>query len=197
MSLAQKGLTPVEMMATASRALLNGGYELIKTFPAWDTATSRLFEDEYNIVGVSVVETCAELISSWPDLQGSLVGVISRRVTREEQKSWDGYLVLLTPDIAPSGDAELEAIRYNTSRLRKLVATGSELRTSADVDRAVSPFLPLRYAAGSESPESALELVPAILANEGIAKETTQALIDAFRDQAPLLERLHELRSKS
>lgn len=195
MSLAQ-GLAPVEIMATASRALLDGAYELIKTFPDWNTASSRLFEDEYNIVGVSVFDTCAELLSAWPDLQGSLVDVISRRVSRTENKSWDGYLVLLTPGIAPSGIAELEAVRYNTTRLRKLVATGSELRARADVERTVSPLLPLSYASGIQSPHSALALLPDLLAAKRVTKETTQALIDAFLDQSPLLERLHELRSK-
>ena len=129
---------------TRSRVLIDGGYQQIsQRFKKWDTSTSRLFEDEYNVVGIGIFDTCGELLQAWPDLQGSLVDVISSQVGHEEGKSWDGYLVLLTPSVAPSDNAGLEAVRHNTTRLRKLVATGDDLQSPTDVERraAAAPAL--------------------------------------------------------
>ena len=191
------GFTPTDLMAAASRALTDGGYQQIaRMFKEWDTPTSRLFEDEYNVVGVVIFDTCGELLHAWPDLQGSLVDVISGQVGHEEGKSWDGYLVLLTPGLAPSEDAAIEAVRYNTTRLRKLVATGNDLQSPTDVQRVLSSLMPLGHARASLGQESALDLLPNLLADQGVPKETTQLLVDAFREQSPLLERLHEQRSQ-
>ncbi|MFI5352359.1 MAG: hypothetical protein ACHQZS_05280 [Candidatus Binatales bacterium] len=197
MTVSTTGPTPTELIATASEALIAGGYlQIVGRFPEWDTATSRLFEDAYSVVGVVVFDTCGELLRAWPDLQGSLVEVISQHVGRAEAKSWDGYLVLLTPALAPSGKAEVEAVRYNTTRLRKIVATGDDLQTTADVERVLSSLLPF----GQEGPKlsrwSALDLLPKLLADQGVPEETTAMLIGAFREQAPMLERLHSLRVK-
>ena len=189
------GLTSTELIAAASQLLINGGYQQIShRFEKWDTSTSRLFEDEYNVVGIGVFDTCGELLQAWPDLQGSLVDVISSQVGHEEGKSWDGYLVLLTPSVASSESAGLEAVRYNTTRLRKLVATGDDLQRPTDVERVLRRLLPLSQESANLSQESALDLLPKLLADQGIPKETTQLIVDAFRNQSPLLERLHKER---
>jgi hypothetical protein len=188
--------TPTDLIAGASQVLTAAGYQQIALrFKDWDTPTSRLFEDEYNIVGVVVFDTCRELLRTWPDMQGALVDVISRHVGHEESKAWDGYLVLLSPGLAPSEGTAIDAIRYNTTRLRKLVATGDDLRNSTDVERVLRPLLPLSAERANVSQGSALDLLPKLLADQGIPTETTRALVDAFREQSPLLERLHELRS--
>lgn len=195
MSTVPTGFTSTDLIAAASQALTNGGYHLVaRRFEAWDTPTSRLFEDEYNVVGVVIFDTCGELLRAWPDLQGSLVDVISSQVGREEGKSWDGYLVLLTPGVAPSEDTAVETLRYNITRLRKLVATGDDLQSPTDVERVLRPLLPLAQERASVSQGSALDLLPKLLADQGIPKETTQLIVDAFRDQSPLLERLHQHR---
>lgn len=193
MSKPSDGLTVTDLMAAASKALVDGGYrQVARRFEEWDTPTSRLFEDNYNIVGIVIFDTCGELLRSWPDLQGSLVEVISRHVGHEESKAWDGYLVLLSPGLASSEDAAIDAVRYDTTRLRKLVATGDKLRNLTDVERVLRALLPLGEERARLSQESALDLLPKLLADQGIAKETTQVLVDAFREQAPLLERLHQ-----
>lgn len=189
--------TVTDLMAAASNALLEGGYrQVTRRFEDWDSATSRLFEDSYNIVGIVIFDTCSDLLQSWPDLQGSLVEVISRHVGREESKAWDGYLVLLSPGLASSESAAIEAVRYNTTRLRKLVATGDDLRTSTDVERVLRALLPLGEERTGLDQQSALDLLPKLLADRGIAKDTTQIIVDAFREQAPLMERLHQKREK-
>jgi hypothetical protein len=195
MTRASAGFTPTDLVASTSQALVAGGYEQIAgRFPDWDTPSSRLFEDAYNIVGVAVFDTCRELLRAWPDRQGSLVDVISRHVGQEEAKSWDGYLVLLTPGVAPSEDSGIETVRYNTTRLRKLVATGDDLQNPTDVERVLRPLLPLGQEQAKVTQQSALDLLPGLLYDQGIPRETTQLLVDAFREQLPLLERLHELR---
>lgn len=188
-------MTTTDLIAASSSVLEAGGYQPIRTgFPEWDTASTRLFEDKYNVVGVAVFTTSAELLASWADLQGALVGVISRHVGQSESKAWDGYLVLLTTGIAPSHDAEIEALRYDTTRLRKLVATGDDLSTPGDVERLLRPLVPLRTAQGSASELTALDLLPGLLAEQGINEGTTELLVKSFIDQEPLMDALHRTR---
>jgi len=187
------GFTSTDLIAAASQTLIVGGYRQITSrFRDWDTPTSRLFEDEYGVVGVVVFDTCAELLRTWPDLQGSLIEVISRHVGKEEAKSWDGYLVLLSPGIAPSESTAIDEVRYNTTRLRKLVATADDLKSATDVERVLRPLLPLPQERANIGQESALDLLPRLLAEERIPGNVTRVLVDAFREQSPLLERLHE-----
>lgn len=186
--------TPTDLIAAATRTLQDGGYRQISEgVPGWNSQATRLFEDAYSIVGLVVFETCGELLRTWTDLQGSLVDVISQRVGREESKAWDGYLVLLSPGMAPSEESELESIRYNTDRLRKLVATGDDLQSVTDVERALRPLLPLTIQGASLGQETALDLLPKLLSSQDIPEETTRALVKAFREQSSLLETLNEL----
>jgi hypothetical protein len=192
------GLTCTDLIASAAQALLDGGYRRINgKFAYWDTPTSRLFEDEYSVVGMVAFDSCSELLQSWPDLQGRLVDLISGHIGRQESKAWDGYLVLLSPGLAPVDIQEVENIRSNTTRLRKLVATGDDLRTVADVERVLRPLLPFSHEQASVTQGSVLELLPKLLTDCGIEKETTKLLVDAFRDQSPLLEKLHQLKGES
>jgi len=187
------GFTVTELIAMATEILLAADYRQISSgFPDWNTPTSRLFEDEYNIIGVVVFETCTELLHEWTDRQGSLVSLISGHVGKVESKTWDGYLVLLTPALAPSEETELEKVRYNTVRLRKLVATGDDLKHPTDVERVLRSLLPLGLEAADVGRSSALDLLPRILADKGINEEVTQLLIGASQKQLPLMERLHE-----
>jgi hypothetical protein len=191
------GFTTTDLIAAASQVLLEGGYRQSNgRFPEWGTPTSRLFEDEYSVVGVAIFETCRELLQTWPDVQAVLIDVMSRHVGSQESKSWDGYLVLLTPGLAPSESEAIEAVRYNTTRLRKLVATGDDLKLSTDVERVLRPLLPLRPERAELGQESALDLLPKLLAAQQIPEEVTRALVDAFRQQSPLLEQLHQQRGE-
>jgi hypothetical protein len=188
------GFTSTDLIVASSQTLIANGYrQIVGKFPEWDTPTSRLFEDEYGVVGIVVFDTGAELLRTWPDLQASLVEVISRHVGREEAKSWDGYLVLLSPGIAPSQSTAIDEVRYNTTRLRKLVATADDLLNPTDVERVLRPLLPLPQERANVDRESALDLLPRLLAKQKISEQVTHVLIDAFREQTPLLERLHQL----
>jgi hypothetical protein len=187
--------TATDLIAIASAILKGAGYRQITPgFPEWDTPSSRLFEDEYNIVGVVVFATCGDLIREWADRQGALVDLISGYVGKSESKSWDGYLVLLTPALAPSEQIEIDTVRYNTTRLRKLVATGDDLQHPTDVERVLRSLLPLGLERIDVSRTSALDLLPKLLAAEGIDQRVTRILIESFKQQKPLMEELHERR---
>ncbi|NOT02174.1 MAG: hypothetical protein HOP29_16310 [Phycisphaerales bacterium] len=191
-----ENLTSTDLIATASDVLTRGGYQRIADrFPEWDTTSSRLFEDSYNVVGLVVFDTCDELLRTWADVQGRLVDVISRNVGQGEAKSWDGYLILLTPGLSPSEETSVEDVRYNTTRLRKIIGTGEDIRSMADVERVLRPLLPLGSDAAKLARATVLDLLPKLLAISGIPESTTKSLVDAFREQAPLLESLHKLRS--
>jgi len=188
-------MTPTDLIASSTSVLAAGGYQPIREgFPEWNTTTTRLFEDKYNVVGIAVFTTTADLLQSWADLQGALVDVISRHVGQMENKAWDGYLVLLTTAIAPASDANVEDIRSDTTRLRKLVATGEDLSAPGDVERLLRSLLPLRDPQGSIGQGTALDLLPELLEEQGINKSTTKVLVRSFIEQEPLMEALHRTR---
>lgn len=184
--------TPTDLVAACSSKLEASGYRAIREgFPEWNTPFARLFEDEYNVVGIAVYSTCAELLRSWVDQQGSLVEAISSKVGLSEGKAWDGYLVLLTAGPAPYGETGVEDIRRDTTRVRKLVATGQELSSPSDVERLLGPLLPLSPEPGSARRGTALDRLPDLLAAEGVDSETTRLLVRAFLDQKPMMDALH------
>ncbi len=190
--------TESELILVASDALIRGGYRRIESrFPEWDTPTSRLFENEFSVVAVAVFGTCADLLDTWPSLQGSLVELMTRNVSQTESKSWDGYLVLLTPAVAPSELVHIEEVRYDTSRVRKLVATGDDLRAVGGAERILSPLLPLGADRVSDGPASVLDMLPGLLARAQVDTELTKVVVNSFLEQAPMMERLHELRTKN
>ena len=64
------------------------------------------------------------------------------------------------------------------------------------MERVLRPFLPLPQERAELGQESALDLLPRLLAEQNIPEGVTRALIEAFREQSPLLERLHQQWSK-
>lgn len=192
MTLPNAAPTSTDLMAACVNVLESGGYRSIREgFPDWTSSDARLFEDEYNVVGVAVFGTCAELRRSWPNLQASLIDLISAKVGLSD-KSWDGYLVLLSPGTAPTEELEIEEIRRDTTRLRKLVATGEDIRVANDVARVLRPLLPLATISGWLEGTSALDQLPDLLAENGIERGTTALLVRAFLSQHSMIEALHE-----
>lgn len=189
--------TATGLLAKATAELKSGGYRVVSEGGgAWGSGSSRLFEDAYNIVGIVVFETCGDLLDSWPDQQEALVKIISRDINESEAKAADGYLVLLTRGKAPSERERVKEVRYDMSRLRKLVATGEELDKDSDVERVLRPLMPLRPEEATPSSDSSLWVLPELLAEQRFPKPHTQALIDAFLNERPLMEALHEARRR-
>ena len=125
-------LSPTTLLASCAQLLTEAGYRLVapEAAAAWSTVGSRLFEDPYSLVGVVVYDTWGELAERWPDAQARLVDTMALRLAKTESKTWDGYVVLLTPGYSErSARGGVSLIRYDTTRVRKLVATGEDLRS--------------------------------------------------------------------
>ena len=195
---AQRSLTSTEVLAAATVSLVAGGYRRIDTTSEdWGIPNSRLFEDEYGLVAVVVYETWEALAAEWVVAQGALVELISRHLSRSHPKSWEGYLVALTPGSrGRSGRQEWMNIRYNTNRLRKLVASGEELRAIADVETALAPLLPVdSQAVTVDLFASVLDLVPDLVHDSsGLPRKVAQEVVNAFVQQRNMLEALHNAR---
>lgn len=192
-------LTPTDLLAAASELLEQGGYTRVSggMVDSWETAGTRLFEDVYNVVALVVYETWQELDAGWPAAQAELVELISAHMTRSDPKAWDGYLVLLTPGPAIDGDRGPSVIRYDTSRVRKLVAAGDELQVVGDVERALLPLLPLDAVTAIAGERSALTMLPEILAKHGVEPQAVSVVVEAFRTQRSLVESLHDYRTNA
>jgi hypothetical protein len=193
-------LTTSEITAAANAALLEGGYRSVEKLPPGIIVPSgaRFFEDPFGVVEVVVFDTWEALREGWPNAQAALVELMSRFLKSGDAKSWEGYLALFTPAPIPDKTQDnAEEIRYNTSRVRKLLATGDELRTVTDVERALLPLLPLapHVARQMSQGDRVFDLLPEILRKRGVSGEISRALIDAFLTNQPLLERLHKVKS--
>ena len=187
-------LTSTEILAAASQALEGGGYSRVEPEHefAGIPATGRVFKDEYGIVAVAVYETCADLLASWPRAQAAVVELISKFVAAGDSKAWDGYLVLLTSGEKSAVEDELDSIRNDTTRLRKLVATGSDLAELSNVERALLPLLPIREQASERNQaQTALDTLPELLSRQGISETAVRIVVDAFLGQETILDRLH------
>jgi len=188
-------LTATQILASASETLTDGGYTRIEgeLGGKFSAGSTRLFEDPYALVAVVVFETWRELEASWPEAQGAFVDLISNFVTASDAKAWDGYIVLLTPALmSPETKSQATDIRYDTSRVRKLVGSGDELKSLSDIDRVLLPLLPLDSESDVQERESVLNQLPNLLSGQGVPQGAVRAIVDAFVQQRALMERLSE-----
>jgi len=193
-------LTVTDLLAGATEFLESAGYKRIEKVDQTDLLNSgtRLFEDVYNIVAVAVYNTWSELELSWNDAQAALVDLISAYIDRGDAKAWDGYLVLMTPSILAAEEvSRLTEIRYDTSRLRKLIAAGKELTVLEDLNRLLAPLLPLKIDPVPVDRRSVLDELPSLLEAKGIDGSAVATLVRAYQDQKPLVEALHKLKEQS
>ena len=193
-------ISVTELLASASKILEENGYKRAeqKLTSDWQVTNARLFEDDYSIVALVVYDTWDNLSANWVHAQASLVTLISQYVTSLEAKSWDGYLVLLTPNPVPKdSSSEMIKLRYDTTRVRKLIGTGEDIKVTADVKNVLLPLLPLHTERADEFRESVLEILPNLLSSRGIPEKAVRAVIDAFLEQRPIMESLHRYRSSN
>lgn len=157
-----------------------------------------LAEDPYSIVLVVAYAVWSDAVANWRSLQDAFVDAVSTRMTRNDPKAWDTYLVLLVPgELDPSQQSEAGTIRQDTSRARKLIAAGDDLNTLADVERAISSLLPLSSEAQLRDVTDPLTSLARQLQRRGIDQSAVSAVIEAFRQNKPLLDELHAHLSES
>lgn len=190
-------LTSSQLLAATTELLRSGGYRTVELTENWPE-TSRVFEDPYGIVAIHIFDTWRQLADQWHIAQGLLVDLISAHLTRPEPKAWEGYLVLITPSpVVTSELARVADLRYDTNRVRKLVATGDDLHTLEDVRESLLPLLPLEIEPPIAARAGLLDRLPELLSGEGIPNEVTRTVVDAFIDNESMLERLHVLRGNT
>ncbi|GIK77430.1 MAG: hypothetical protein BroJett022_11200 [Actinomycetes bacterium] len=190
------GLTVTDLLAAASETLESSGYARV-ALDGRELEGGRLYEDPYGVVAINVYDSWATLAGEWTEAQAELVELMSEHLSSADAKAWEGYLVLLTPGHAdPGADADqLESIRYDTSRVRKLIAAGDELTRLADVERVLLPLLPIDGGVTDVDQErSVLDLLPTLIRSEDVDQGAVGAVVAAFQEHEPLLEALEAWR---
>lgn len=192
MSPDSSSLSASSMIALASETLSLNGYRVVR-----DMADMRkigdqalLAEDAHSVISVVTFETWQQLEKDWAEAQADLVDLLARRLSRSAPKAWDGYLVLLCAG-EPSDRLYADRIERDTSRVRKIVATGGRLRTSADVARVLDLLLPLELPNDLSALEDVLDALPELM-EKSVDRAKLKIVVNAFRDGEPPLERLHE-----
>ncbi|MHC2797451.1 hypothetical protein ACVINZ_006463 [Mesorhizobium jarvisii] len=185
-------LSASSMIALASETLSLNGYRVVRDMTDMKKLGDRalLAEDAYSVVSVVAFETWQQLENDWAEAQADLVDLLARRLSRSAPKAWDGYLVLLCAG-EPSDRLDTDRIERDTSRVRKIVATGGKLRTSADINRVLDLLLPLELPDNLSALEDVLDALPELMKNS-VDRAKLKIVVDAFRDGDPPLERLHE-----
>lgn len=193
MLLDDHSLTPSVIIAAARALLAKNGFRISDDRNALDISNTYLLlaEDEYSVLALAAYESWNELEAGWSILQGELVALLSRRLARSSPKAWDGYVVLLCPAVVQDNAAIVE-IERDTSRVRKIVATGDALRTTRDIERVLDPFLPLDLPANHTQLQDVLDALPELLKAD-VPASATRTVVEAFRTMDPPLERLHDL----
>ncbi|WBO24353.1 hypothetical protein [Sphingomonas abietis] len=192
MSLDGSSLSASSMIALASETLSLNGYRVVRDMTDMKRLGDQalLAEDAYSVVSVVAFETWQQVERDWAEAQADLVDLLARRLSRSAPKAWDGYLVLLCAG-EPADRLDADRIERDTSRVRKIVATGGRLRTSADVARVLDLLLPLELPGDLAALEDVLDALPELMAKT-VDRAKLKIVVDAYRDGEPPLERLHE-----
>jgi hypothetical protein len=187
------------ILGDAARHLREAGYRRVPAADElpWPTTFAHTYEDVHAVVALAVFESWSALEEGWPVAQGCLVDLMSRFLSRDDPKAWDGYLVLITPDTLPHGqEAACSEIRQDLSRVRKLVATQDLLGARGGVAAVLQPLLRLQADAGTEGRKEVLDRLPELLAPvEGLSPEHVRVAVRAFRDGVNPVKALWELDS--
>lgn len=188
-------LTVAEVLGAVSGRLTRAGFQVGPELGLGVEEQLRCFEDDVSIVGVAQFRSWSALRANWLDAQSVLVDLLSERLERSDPKAWEGYLVLLTLD-RPMNSAEVDEIRRDTTRLRKILATGEDLTSVSQVDDALLPVLPLTGGVLRHGAGSILDRLPGLLAEKGIDEGLTLRVGEAFDNDRPLMEAVAEWRAE-
>ena len=189
--------TSTQLLAAARTTLGSGGFSEITQhcLPGFDESSSCLFEDKYSVVAIVFYESWADLKNNWEQAQIAFVELISEHISKDELKSWEGYLLLWTTDYIPLSDAEArQQIQYNTGRVRKLICSGEQLKEIVGVNTALLPLLPITDFLGQGSDENVLAMIPDLLQSSEISKNKIQTVVSAFEQHESLVEALHNFK---
>jgi hypothetical protein len=188
-------LSETQLLAAAGGLLKQGGYREVSSerLESLKSDKARVYEDQYAIVCLVVFPSWTELRSRWTNVQADFVELLSKYLLRADAKTWDAYLVLLTPATAREQWQEAQEIRQDTTRVRKLVGTGEDLRSLGDVATLVSSLLPIGTAETvTDKSETIWSLVYQSLEKKGVHRNTIQRLVKSYEEQRNIMEALKD-----
>jgi hypothetical protein len=185
--------TATQVLGAATELLVANGFASAQEVELDSGQLLRIFEDQLSVVGLVYFETWRALEDNWVGAQGGLVELMSSGLSRSDPKSWEGYLLLFTPG-EPTEALAVDRIRRDTTRLRKLVTTGSELRSIAGVSAALLPVLPLALNNRATESGRILDRLPELLAASGTSRELTQLVVVAFEENRSPMEEIWKWR---
>jgi hypothetical protein len=186
-------LNETQLLGAAGELLKLAGYKEVRgeQLGSLNSSKARLYEDRYAIVCLVVFSTWAELATAWADIQADFVQLLSKYLVRADAKTWDAYLVLLTPAMALDQWRQGQEIRQDTTRVRKLVGTGEDLRSLNDVETLLSPLLPIAFARViGDKTQTVWSLVYQSLEKKGVGRDAIEALVKANEEQQNAMEAL-------
>ena len=187
-------LTAIEVLGAATEVLLGSGFEVGPELALSAGAQVRCFEDSVSIVGIVQYPSWTALRDGWIEAQSVLVDLLSERLDRSDPKSWEGYLVLLTLD-HPTDPAGVDEIRRDTTRLRKVVATGGDMSQVSHVEDALLPVIPLLDRTLRSGSGSILERLPELLEAKHVDPNLTRQVVEAFEQDRSVLEAVSSWRA--
>jgi hypothetical protein len=178
----------LSMLVEAEAILLSSGYESVpaSVVGAIQHDRMRVLEDAYGVVLLQCYDSVDALLDLWEEAQSLLVKALADHVIPGAARGWEGYLVLMTPARALANDVPaLMDARYDTTRTRKIVITGTDR-----LRRGLAPILPLPEQVVEASILDPLDYLVERLATSGVPRLTSTAFLDAYRNQHPLFEAL-------
>ena len=182
-------LTISEVLGAVNDHLEAAGFSVADELLLSNGDPIRCFEDALSIVGVVGFNTWATLERRWQEAQDSLVELMSDRLSRSDPKSWAGYLLLVTVDAPPSMMA-VDVIRRDTTRVRKLVATGNDLTTIGTVERVLLPLLPLETERTKPGAGRLLDRLPQLVEGAGVDPALMERVVLAFDENRTPMEEI-------
>jgi len=188
--------SPTELLAAAREILASNGFTEVTQhqLPGFDSSFSCIFEDAYSLATIVFYNTWNDLLRNWQVAQTAFVELISEHISRDEQKSWEGYLLLWTTDFVPTSDVEkAQQIEYNTGRVRKLISTGEHLTQIGDVAQVLLPLLPITESFTKTTDEGVLARIPSLLQSNELPEHKIRAVIDAFEGNQSIFEAIHDI----
>ena len=164
-------LNETQLLGAAGELLKLAGYKEVsgEQLGSLNFSKARLYEDRYAIVCLVVFATWAELAAAWADIQADFVQLLSKYLVRADAKTWDAYLVLLTPAMA--SDQWRETL--------------------------LSPLLPIAFARViGDKTQTVWSLVYQSLEKKGVGRDAIEALVKAYEEQRNAMEALRNTLKK-
>lgn len=189
----ENGLSSSVIITAARDHLAGNGFRVTQDvgFTALPIDRTLLAEDDYSVIAIVAYDAWLQLETEWSDAQAEFVALLAKRLARSAPKAWDGYLILICTGSAPD-PAAISMIERDTTRVRKIVATADSVRTISDITRILDPFMPLELPGSNAELPDILSSLPDLLKDE-VPRRAVEAVISAFRNMEPPLERLNQL----